>query len=149
MPGYNHVAQIGHLGKDPELRYTPQGTPICSFTMAVNVRKKIDGEWKDSPIWFKVTIWGKQAESVSQYLTKGRSCLAEGSLDVETWTDRDGKERTTLVINATNVVFLDSGGDRGERPQNSGATGERPRAATPPPPPPAATTPISDDDIPF
>ena len=142
MPSYNHITVIGHLGQDPELRSTPQGTPICSFTMAVNNRKKVDGEWGDVALWFKVKVWGKQAEPVNQFLSKGRPALVAGQLDVETWTNRDGKEMTTMVINANDVKFL---GEAADRPQGEG----RPRAVTPPP----ATTPpppeISDDDIPF
>jgi single-strand DNA-binding protein len=148
MPSYNHITVIGHLGQDPDLRYTPQGTPICSFTMAVNVRKKVDNEWNNVPLWFKIKVWGKQAEPVAQWLTKGSPALVAGQLDVETWTDRDGKERTTMVINSSAVQFLGEGGGGGDRPQNA-TSGERPRAATAPP---AATNPapaISDDDIPF
>lgn len=149
MPsGYNHITVIGHLGQDPELRFTPQGNPICSFTMAVNSRKKIDGEWNDIPLWFKIKVWGRQAEPCSQYLSKGRPALIAGQLEVENWVDRDGKDKTTLVINASAVQFLgDGGSERSERPQRT-SSGDRPRAATPPP----SVSPsqdLSDDDIPF
>jgi single-strand DNA-binding protein len=149
MPSYNHITVIGHLGQDPDLRFTSQGTPVCSFTMAVNNRKKIDGEWNDVPIWFKVKVWGKQAESVSQYLSKGRAALVAGQLELENWTNRDGKDVTTLVINSNEVKFLGDGGggERSERPQNT-FSGQRPRASTAAPPAEAQPD-ISDDDIPF
>lgn len=146
MPSYNHITVIGHLGQDPDLRYTPQGSPVCSFTMAVNNRKKIDGEWQDSPLWFKVKVWGKQAESVSQYLSKGRAALVSGQLDLEYWTNRDGKDMTTLVVNSNEVKFLGDGGERSDRSQNT--SGERQRASSAPQTPPAQPN-ISDDDIPF
>lgn len=147
MPsGYNHITVIGHLGQDPDLRYTAQGTPICSFTVAVNSRKKIDNEWQDVPLWFKIKVWGKQAEPCSQYLSKGRPALIAGQLETEVWTNRDGKDVTTLVINASAVQFLGDGGGSGERTQN---TTSRPRAATPPPQQQDSAPDISDDDIPF
>ncbi|HLM57078.1 MAG TPA: single-stranded DNA-binding protein [Pyrinomonadaceae bacterium] len=106
---FNKIIVVGNLGRDPELRYTPQGTAVCSFTMATNERRKDKaGEQQDVTTWFKVTVWGKQAETVSQYLTKGRRAYVEGRLRVEEWTDRDGKTRHTLEVNATDVHFIDS-----------------------------------------
>ena len=91
---FNKVILVGNLGRDPELRYTPQGTPVCSFSMATNERRKDKtGEMQDQTTWFKVTLWGRQAETASQYLTKGKSVYIEGRLRVEEWTDRDGKPR--------------------------------------------------------
>lgn len=138
MPSYNKVIQIGHLGRDPELKYTPQGTAICQFPMAVNNRQKKDGDWHDVPMWFKVKVWRKQAENVSQFLSKGSACLVEGKLSMEQWVNKDGKDVTTLVIDATDVKFL--GGD-GARPQS-----ERPKAATAPK---TIEESLNDDDIPF
>lgn len=151
MPSYNQITVIGHLGSDPDMRYTPQGTAVCSFTLAVNNRKKVDGEWKNVAMWFKVKVWGKQAEPVTQFLYKGRPAMVIGRLDVEEWTDNtSGKQRMTFVIDGANVIFLgESGGEGGgARPQDTASSGERPRAATPPPSAPAAPA-ISDDDIPF
>ena len=65
---YNHATFIGNLGRDPDVRYTSQGTAVCSFSMAVNNRKKIDGEWKDDTMWIKVTVWGKAGETAGQFL---------------------------------------------------------------------------------
>lgn len=106
---FNKIIIVGNLGRDPEMRYTAQGTAVCSFTMATNERRKDkSGEQQDVTTWFKVTVWGKQAETVSKYLTKGRRVYVEGRLHVEEWTDRDGKQRHTLEVNATDVHFIDS-----------------------------------------
>ncbi|HKP47891.1 MAG TPA: single-stranded DNA-binding protein, partial [Pyrinomonadaceae bacterium] len=96
---FNKVILVGNLGRDPELRYTPQGTPVCSFSMATNERRKDKtGEMQDHTTWFRVTLWGRQAETASQYLSKGRPVYIEGRLRVEEWTDRDGKQRHTLEV---------------------------------------------------
>lgn len=107
---FNKIIVVGNLGRDPELRYTPQGTAVCSFTMATNERRKGQtGEPQDVTTWFRVTVWGKQAETVSKYLTKGRNVYVEGRLHVGEWSDKDGKQRHTLEVNATDVRFIDSG----------------------------------------
>jgi primosomal replication protein N len=73
LMSFNKVILVGNLGRDPELRYTTQGTPVCSFSMATNERRKDKtGEMQDHTTWFRVTLWGRQAETASQYLTKGR-----------------------------------------------------------------------------
>src|ERR687890_481089 len=109
---YNKIHIIGNLGRDPELRYTPQGTAVCQFSVATNEsRRDKSGEQQDITTWFRVTAWGKQAENVSKYLSKGRRVYVEGRLHMEEWTDREGKARQTLEVNASDVQFLDSGGD--------------------------------------
>src|ERR1041384_1659302 len=111
---FNKIILVGNLGRDPELRYTPQGTPVCSFTLATNERRKDRaGETLDVTTWFKVTLWGRQAETASQYLTKGRPVYIEGRLRVEEWTDRDGRQRHTLEVHATDMQFI-GGGGRGD-----------------------------------
>lgn len=138
---FNKVILVGNLGRDPELRYTPQGTPVCSFTMATNERRKDKtGEMQDQTTWFRVTLWGRQAETASQYLTKGRPVYIEGRLRVEEWTDRDGKPRHTLEVHATDMQFI--GGGRGEEAPVS-------RAAAAAGEPVHAQAEPSDDDIPF
>jgi single-strand DNA-binding protein len=139
---FNQATFTGNLGKDPDLHFTPQGTPICTFSIAVNNRKKVDGEWKDDVMWVKVKAWNRQAENASQYLQKGRPVLVTGRLSIEQWTGREGKEMTTLVLDSTGIKFLgDGGGARSE------GQSERPRATTAPTPPPAQD--IDTDDIPF
>lgn len=111
---FNRIILVGNLGKDPELRYTTSGDPVCSFSMATNERRKDkSGEIQDQTTWFRVTLWGRRAEAASQYLAKGRSVYIEGRLRVEEWTDRDGKPRYTLEVNGTEMQFI-SGGNREE-----------------------------------
>src|SRR4051812_20268218 len=148
---FNKVILVGNLGRDPELRYTPQGTPVCSFTLATNERRKDKaGEMQDQTTWFRITLWGRQAETASQYLTKGRPVYIEGRLRVEEWTDRDGKARYTLEVHATEMHFLGSGGGGGggmggtvSRPEESHT--ERPAAAEPI----SGHPDFGEDDVPF
>lgn len=146
---FNKIILVGNLGRDPELRYTPQGTPVCSFSLATNERRKDKtGEMQDQTTWFKVTLWGRQAETASQYLTKGRPIYIEGRLRVEEWTDRDGKPRHTLEVHATEMQFIGggqggsggSGGTRMEEPH-----GDRPAASEPA----TGHADAADDDVPF
>ena len=140
---FNKVILVGNLGRDPELRYTPQGTPVCSFSLATNERRRDrnTGENNDITTWFRVTLWGRQAETASQYLTKGRPVYIEGRLRVEEWTDRDGKQRHTLEVHATDMQFIGGGRaeDTGPAPAKAAAAGE-------PLPEPSEVT---DDDVPF
>lgn len=150
MPAsFNQITVTGHLGKDPDMRYTPQGTGICSFTMAVSERRKntVSGEWEDNALWFKVKVWGKPSESASQYLSKGSKVLVTGRLSVEQWTGKDGNAMTTMVIDGAQVTFLDGRSGGNENRQNAAPQGDRPKASTPPPETPAPE--LSDDDIPF
>jgi single-strand DNA-binding protein len=137
---FNRIILVGNLGRDPELRYTPQGTPVCSFSLATNERRKDKaGEMQDQTTWFRVTLWGRQAETASQYLQKGRPVYIEGRLRVEEWTDRDGKPRHTLEVHATDMQFL--GGARSEEPlAEKAAAGVGPAEQQPD---------LSDEDIPF
>lgn len=142
---FNKVILVGNLGRDPELRYTPQGTPVCSFSMATNERRKDKtGEMQDHTTWFKVTLWGRQAETASQYLSKGRPIYIEGRLRVEEWTDRDGKPRHTLEVHATDMQFIGSGAGGGGRDDAMAA-----RASGPGEPPAMGHADPPDDDIPF
>ncbi|HEX8284472.1 MAG TPA: single-stranded DNA-binding protein [Pyrinomonadaceae bacterium] len=111
---YNKIILIGNLGRDPELSYTPQGTAVCKFSVATNERRRDKaGEQQDITTWFRVSAWGKQGENVSRYLTKGRKVYVEGRLHVEEWTDRDGKPRQSLEVNASEVQFIDGPGGAG------------------------------------
>src|SRR5260370_8639802 len=144
---YNEMSVVGKLGRDPELRYTPQGTPVCSFSLARNERRKdrTTGENNDITTWFRVTLWGRQAETASQYLTRGRPVYIEGRLRVEEWTDRDGKPRHTLEVHATDMQFIGGGRGRQRRgpPATAGAAATATTESAPEP------TDLSDDDIPF
>ncbi|HVG30331.1 MAG TPA: single-stranded DNA-binding protein [Pyrinomonadaceae bacterium] len=142
---FNKIILVGNLGRDPELRYTPQGTPVCSFTLATNEKRKDrSGEVQDLTTWFRITLWGRQAESASQYLTKGRPVYIEGRLRVEEWTDRDGRQRYTLEVNATDMQFI--GGktdDSSSRSQRSDAGQPEEHGSV------RQNTNDNDDDIPF
>ena len=108
---FNKIIVVGNLGRDPELRYTPQGTAVCDFSIATNEKKRDkSGELQDVTTWFRVTTWGKQAENASKYLSKGKSVYIEGRLRMEEYTDRDGKIRHSLEVNASDMQFLSGGG---------------------------------------
>jgi single-strand DNA-binding protein len=117
---FNKIIVIGNLGRDPELRYTPQGNAVCNFSVATSEKKRDKaGEMQEVTTWFRVTTWNKQAENASKYLTKGRPVYVEGRLRIEEWTDRDGKNRYTLEVNATDLQFLGSQSDHPSSDANS------------------------------
>ena len=140
---FNKIIIVGNLGRDPELRYTPQGTPVCSFSMATNDRRKDkNGEMQDQTTWFRVTMWNRQAEVASQYLEKGKQVYIEGRLRVDEYTDRDGKPRHSLEVTGTDMQFIGSKKDS----EGGGApahTGGNPPNNNPNP------AELSDEDIPF
>ena len=143
---FNKIILVGNLGRDPELRYTPQGTPVCSFTLATNERRRDKaGESQDVTTWFRVTLWGRQAETASQYLTKGRPIYVEGRLRVEEWTDKEGRARYTLEVHATDMKFIGAGPDEATTP----APAPRSSTAQNSPAEPPSNVEVSDDDIPF
>lgn len=145
---FNKITVVGNLGRDPELRYTPQGTAVCNFSMATNEKKRDkSGEMQDTTTWFRITLWGKQAETASKYLTKGSPVYIEGRLRVEEWSDRDGKNRYTLDVHATDMQFIGNRNDEMSSSSNSYQdndfsddmhTGDSQSTGTP-----------TDDDIPF
>ena len=92
MANINRVVLVGNLTKDPELRHTPSGNPVCKLRIAVNTRQKdaATGAWGDKPNYFDVTVWGNQAESCAQYLSKGRPVGVDGRLDWREWEAQDG-----------------------------------------------------------
>jgi single-strand DNA-binding protein len=151
---FNKIILVGNLGRDPELRYTPQGDAVCDFSMATNERKRDkSGEYQDVPTWFRVTLWRNLAENAAKYLKKGTQVYIEGRLGLEEWTDRDGNTRQTLQVQGTEMKFLGSRADSGGGADHSGsepefagpASGQSAAAAPSSKPSPAAT----DDDIPF
>ncbi|MGE3435214.1 MAG: single-stranded DNA-binding protein [Blastocatellales bacterium] len=114
MASFNRITIVGYLGKDPEIRYTPDGQAVCNFSVATSERRKDrSGEAQDITTWFKITLWGRRAEVANQYLSKGKHVYIEGTLRQEEWTDRDGLKRTSLVVNASDFQFLGSKGDEG------------------------------------
>jgi single-strand DNA-binding protein len=117
MAGISKVILIGNLGRDPETRYTPNGTMNVQFTMAVsrNFRDQ-SGQQQDRTSWFRVTVWGKLAEiadglTQNGYLTKGKQVYVEGRLEAREYQDQQGQTRTSLDVNATELQLLGSRGD--------------------------------------
>jgi single-strand DNA-binding protein len=103
----NRVVLVGNLTRDPELRHTPSGTPVCSLRVAVNTRRKDEtGQWTDKPNYFDVTVWGQQGENCAQYLSKGRPVAIDGRLEWREWEAQDGSKRQAVEIVAESVQFL-------------------------------------------
>ncbi|MBC7898466.1 MAG: single-stranded DNA-binding protein [Saprospiraceae bacterium] len=146
---FNKIIIVGNLGRDPELRYTPQGDAVCNFSLATNEKKRDKaGEFQEVATWFKITLWRKQAELASKYLTKGSPVYVEGRLGVEEWTDRDGNKRFTFEVQGTDMQFI--GGGRSDDHSSSSSSNEAEFAGPADAPatefaPPAK----ADDDIPF
>jgi len=130
---FNKIAIVGYLGRDPELRFTPEGTPVCNFSVATTEKRKDrSGELQDVTTWFQVALFGRRAEVAKEYLSKGSQVWLEGSLTLNQWTDNEGATRASLEVRATDIKFLSSSGEKA-----SAAT------AT------ARATSSIDDDVPF
>jgi single-strand DNA-binding protein len=108
MADLNVVILLGRLTRDPELRYTPGGTAVTTLGLAVNNRVKQGEEWKEEPCFVDVTVFGRQAETSSEYLAKGSQVLIEGRLAWHKW-EKDGQTRSKLDVKATNVKFVGPG----------------------------------------
>jgi single-strand DNA-binding protein len=159
---FNKIIIVGNLGKDPELRYTPQGVAVCSFSVATNERRRDkSGEQQDITTWFKVTLWRERAETAAKYLTKGSPVYIEGRLRIEEWTDRDNNNRFTLDVQATEMQFIgsradapagDYSGHHDDEPAYSGApaaTSAASAGSSTATSAPAKAPAPADDDIPF
>jgi len=108
MVSVNRIIIIGNLGSDPEMRFTPNGRPVTSFSVATNRRYTTsEGERREETEWFTVVTWGRLAEQCNQYLTKGRLVYVEGRLRTHTWEGQDGQRRSRNEIVADRVSFLD------------------------------------------
>ncbi|MEJ2683576.1 MAG: single-stranded DNA-binding protein [Candidatus Sulfobium sp.] len=118
---YNKIILIGNLTKDPELRYTPQGTPVASFRLAVNYQYKQGDDMKKETTFIDIVVFGRQAESCSQYLNKGSSALVEGRLQERRW-ESEGQQRSKFEVVAQAVKFLSPrrGGGQGSTGQGEG-----------------------------
>ncbi len=108
----NKVILLGRLGADPELRYTPSQLAICNLSIATSERRQSpQGEWEEQTEWHRVVVFNKQAENCNQYLQKGREVFIEGRLRTNKWQDKDGNNRYTTEIIASNVKFIGSRSD--------------------------------------
>ncbi len=122
--GLNKVMIIGNLGKEPELRYTPSGRPVTTFSVAVSRSwKGTNGEHRSETEWFKIVAWGKLAEICKEYLNKGQQVYIEGRLQTRRWEDKEGQQRTTVEVVANEMTML---GDRRDKGQDDSAPIEMP-----------------------
>lgn len=161
---FNQVILMGNLTRDPELRQTPNGQTVCSFSLALNRSYKgSDGTWQEATDYIDIVAWGPLGERVAQYLTKGRPCLVNGRLQSRSW-EQDGQKRSKVEVNANDVTFLGGPGDGGSNGGSYGAEDAGPAAgmATAAKPAPSkkpkkddvqiddiGDEPINLDDIPF
>jgi single-strand DNA-binding protein len=131
---YNKVILIGNLGRDPELRYTPNGQAVANFSIATNeIWINKDNERQTRTEWHRIVAWSKLAEFSSEYLSKGKQIFIEGRLRTRTWKDRNGNSRTTTEIWANSIILL----------------GRKDESITPEEEPQPTEDGIKDDDIPF
>ena len=128
MGSLNKVQLIGNLGRDAELKYTQSGKAVASFSMATTEvwNDKSSGQKQEKTEWHRVTLWGKLAESVADYLTKGKQIYVEGKLQTRKWQDKDGADRYTTEVNAFTVTLLGSGtgGGKGGARKNASSAGD-------------------------
>ena len=130
MSSVNCVMLLGHLTRDPELRYTPSGAPVAQFGLGVNRRWRSEaGELQEQPCFVVVVTWGKQAETVAAHLTKGRAVFVEGRLQLDQWQTEAGERRSRLKVVAQRVTFL-SRGERAEPPTTESPTEPLPEWVT-------------------
>lgn len=168
MPSFNKVILAGNLTRDPELRYTPKGTAVCKIGLAINRHWKDEsGQQKEEVTFVDCDFWGRLAETISQYLKKGRPILVEGRLKLDQWDDKQtNQKRSRLGVVGESFQFLDSG-DSEDRQQERGGEYDRPAFRGPKPstayggrpaantqraaaPPPADDyPPEAEDDVPF
>ena len=108
MPSLNKITIIGNVGSEPEMRFTPNGKPVTSFTVATNwAYTTPDGERKQETEWFNVVAWNRLAEQCNQFLAKGRLVYAEGRIRTRSWEGQDGQQHSKMEIIANRVIFLD------------------------------------------
>jgi single-strand DNA-binding protein len=153
----NRVVLTGNLTRDPELRSTAGGTPVCSLRVACNTRRRngATGDWEDKPNFFDVTVWGAQGENCSRFLSKGRPVAIDGRLEWREWEDQNGNKRQNVEIIAESVQFLGSRDDAGMSGGGNGFTARSDVPADTRDFEPAGTpsaggnSSAGDDDIPF
>ena len=151
MASYNRVILMGNLTRDPQLRYLPSNTPVVDLGMAVNRRYRgQDGEMKEEVCFVDVSAFGKQAETLNQYMRKGRALLIEGRLHFRQWTTDDGQRRSKLSVVAERFQFVGGRGE-GERSEAQPAAASAPdtTGGASAPPPYDDAEPPTGDDIPF
>ncbi|MDB4793590.1 single-stranded DNA-binding protein [Methylacidiphilales bacterium] len=157
MANLNKVLLMGNLTRDPEVRYTPKGTAVGDLAIAINDSYKAqDGTVKETVTYVDIEVWGRQAETCKQYLTKGRPIFVEGQLRLDQWETPQGEKKRLLRVRADRVQFLGGGGggggsrSGGNAPAASASSGESTRPARPSSTVSEEAPPLRDeDDIPF
>ena len=161
MPSLNKVLLMGNLTRDPELRVTPKGTPICQFSLAINRQFKMEsGESREEVIFVDIEAWGKQGETIAKYMTKGRPLYVEGRLRLDQWEDKNTKEkRSRMKVVLEQFQFLGDSRGGGGGPAAGGGMESgidqtaSPERHSPPPRPTSGSKPASqenlDEDVPF
>ena len=155
MGSVNKVILVGNLGRDAELRYTPGGAAVATLNLATTeVWNDKQGQKQEKTEWHRIVVWGKQAESLQEYLTKGKQIYVEGRLQTRQWDDKDGNKKYTTEIKADRITLLgggggggggrSSGGSGGGQMDRSDRGGAQGGGMDEPP-----MEPITDDDIPF
>jgi single-strand DNA-binding protein len=140
MASLNKVILLGNLTRDPELRYTPNGTPVSTFGLAINRRYRQGDEWKDEVCYIDIVTYGRQAETVGEYLNKGSMAMIEGRLQWRSWETEDGQKRSKHEVVASNVQFMPRVREEGGGRASTGFPLEETAEDIPMP---------TDDDIPF
>lgn len=142
MGSVNKVILVGNLGRDAELRYTPGGAAVAKFSLATTEKwNDKSGSLQERTEWHNIDLWGKQAETLSEYLRKGKQVYVEGRLQTDEYTDKEGIKRKSTRVRCDRVVLLSSGSGGGGRGADRG--GEHTTSPAEP------TEPLTDDDIPF
>jgi single-strand DNA-binding protein len=152
MGSVNKVILVGNLGRDAELRYTPGGAAVATINMATTeVWNDKSGQRQEKTEWHRVILWGKTAESLTEYLTKGKQVYVEGRLQTRQWDDKDGNKRYTTEIRGDKLVLLGGGGGGGQRVggMSRGGGEESMGGSQPSHGADVPDTPLTDDDIPF
>ena len=147
MGSVNKVILVGNLGRDAELRYTPGGAPVATLNMATTeVWNDKGGQRQEKTEWHRVVLWGKTAESLSEYLVKGKQVYVEGRLQTDEYTDKDGVKRKSTKVRCERVVLLGSGGGGRSGSYDRSSSSESRTSA---PAHDEVSEPLTDDDIPF
>ncbi len=147
MGSVNKAILVGNLGRDAELRYTPGGAAVATLSLATTeIWNDKSGQRQEKTEWHRIVLWGKQAETLQEYLLKGRQIFVEGRLQTRKWDDRDGNTKYTTEVRADRVVLLgrrDDGGGGGPRPERQEQQQQAPAMSGAPAPE------LTEDDIPF
>src|SRR6478609_5689631 len=157
MGSVNKVILVGNLGRDAELRYTPGGAPVATLNLATTEvwNDKSSGQKQEKTEWHRIVLWGKSAEALSEYLTKGKQIFVEGRLQTRKWQDKDGHDKYTTEIRADRITLLGGGGGGGggmagaSRPQRSAGAGAGSGGGADHEPMGEPISDLTDDDIPF